>query len=524
MKKYNNGQDLNSKILKGANILADNVGSTLGPRGRNVILFHKDQGTPVITKDGATVADFVELDDPFENVGAQIIKQAAAQTNNTAGDGTTTSTVLARGILTRAQKYLMAGASPIELKRGIDKAVVAIVDELSNKAIPIRSEQDIKHIATISANNDAAIGTLIANAVDSAGKDGSVIVEEARSLQTSLDLIEGFRFDSGFVSNSFITNERSGTVEYENPLILVTDEKIEHVEQIMPTLELTARDNRPLIIVANDFEGQALAALIMNTVRGTLKVTAVKCPRYGEERRKIMDDLCLSIGGTYMTRANSLTLKDVKLQHFGQCKKVSISKTWTTIIGGKGNEESIDERINSLKVEIQNTDSLPECERIQERITRLASGVAVIRVGAATEVEMIEKRHRIDDALEAVRSAQEEGIITGGGTALMRASQSLSVETDNDEQAMGVSIVLEAVEEPLRQMALNAGESPDIIVNKVTSTRPPFGYNFVTNEIENLYENGIIDPVKVSRCALENAASVASTLITTNYAIVHPGD
>ena len=278
MKKYNNGQDLNSKILKGANILADNVGSTLGPRGRNVILFHKDQGTPVITKDGATVANFVELDDPFENVGAQIIKQAAAQTNNTAGDGTTTSTVLARGILMRAQKYLMAGASPIELKRGIDKAVVAIVDQLKQNATPIRSEEDIKHIATISANNDPAIGTLIANAVDSAGKDGSVIVEEARSLQTSLDLIEGFRFDSGFVSNSFITNERSGTVEYENPLILVTDEKVEHIEQIMPTLELAARDNRPLIIVANDFEGQALAALIMNSVRGSLKVTAVKCP------------------------------------------------------------------------------------------------------------------------------------------------------------------------------------------------------------------------------------------------------
>jgi len=289
-------------------------------------------------------------------------------------------------------------------------------------------------------------------------------------------------------------------------------------------LELTARDNRPLVIVANDFEGQALAALIMNTVRGSLKVTAVKCPRYGEERRKIMDDLCLSTGGTYMTRANSLTLKDVKLEHFGQCKKVSISKTWTTIIGGKGNEDNVDKRIDSLKVEIQNTDSLPECERIQERITRLASGVAVIRVGAATEVEMIEKRHRIDDALEAVRSAQEEGIITGGGTALIRASQSLIVETENDEQALGVNIVMEAIEEPLRQMAFNAGESADIIVSKVTHSHFPFGYNFVTRELENLYENGIIDPVKVSRCALENAASVASTLITTNYAIVHPGD
>tara|TARA_R110000824_G_scaffold555_4_gene3588 strand:- start:5117 stop:6697 length:1581 start_codon:yes stop_codon:yes gene_type:complete len=526
MKQYNNGQELNAKILKGVDILADNVGSTLGPRGRNVILFHKTQGTPVITKDGATVADFVELEDPFENVGAQIIKQAASQTNNTAGDGTTTSTVLARAILKRAQKYLMAGASPIELKRGIDKAVTAIIVRLKDDATPIRSEEDIRHIATISANNDKAIGTLIANAVDSAGKDGSIIVEEARSLETSLDLIEGFRFDSGYVSNSFITNERNGTVDYENPLVLVTDEKIEHVEQIMPTLELVARDNRPLVMVANDFEGQALAALIMNSVRGTLKVTAVKCPRYGEERRKIMDDLCLSIGGQYITRANSLTLKDVKLEHFGQCKKISISKTWTTIIGGKGNEEHIDKRIDALKVEIQQTDSLTECERIQERITRLASGVAVIRVGAATEIEMIEKRHRVDDALEAVRSAQEEGIVLGGGTALIRCSQNLKVETDNEDQALGVKVVLEAVEEPLRQMALNAGESPDIIVNQVITNIicGPYGYNFVTRKIEKLYESGIIDPVKVTRCALENAASVASTLITTNYAIVHPGN
>ena len=297
---------------------------------------------------------------------------------------------------------------------------------------------------------------------------------------------------------------------------------MERVEQIMATLELAARENRPLIIVANDIEGQALAALIMNTVRGSLKVAAVKSPRYGEERRKIMDDLCLSVGGQYITRANSLQLKDVKLGHFGQCKKISISKTWTTIVGGKGNEEHIDKRINALKTEIQQTESLQECERIQERITRLASGVAVIRVGAATEIEMTEKKHRIDDALEAVRSAQEEGIVLGGGVALLRAVNGLKVKTDNEDQELGVKIIIEAVEEPLRQMAINAGESPDIIVSSVKNNIVcgPYGYNFVTRKIENLYDNGIIDPVKVTRCALQNAASVASTLITTNYAIV----
>ena len=524
MKTYSNGHELNNKILKGIDTLADNVASTLGPRGRNVILYHQEENIPVITKDGATVAAFVELDDPIENVGAQIIKQAAAKTNDTAGDGTTTSTVLARGVLRRAQKYLMAGSSPIELKRGIDKAVEATVERLKEMARPIQSEEDIHHIATISANNDPTIGRLISTAVDSAGKDGTVLVEEARSLQTSLDLIEGFRFNSGYVSNSFITNERTGAVEYENPLILVTDEKIEHIDQVMKSLELAARENRPLVIVANDIEGQALAALIMNTVRGTLKVAAVKSPRYGEERRKIMDDLCLSVGGQYITRANSLQLKDVKLTHFGQCKKISISKTWTTIVGGKGNEEHIDKRIDALKTEILQTESLKECEMIQERITRLASGVAVIRVGAATEVEMIEKKHRIDDALEAVRSAQEEGIVTGGGTALLRATKDLKVETDNEDQKLGVRIILEAVEEPLRQMAINAGESPDIIVTTVKQNRSPYGWDFTKNDTVDMFDCGIIDPVKVTRCALQNAASVASTLITTNYAIIKSPD
>jgi len=518
---FRNGLELHQSILKGINILADNVASTLGPKGRNVILYHREENIPVVTKDGVTVAKFIELDDPFENVGAQIVKQAAEQSANKAGDGTTTSTVLAREIITKAQKYLIAGASPIELKRGMDKATVEIVERLKSMAKPIRSEQDVNHVATISANNDKSIGTLISTAVDAAGKDGAVLVEEARSLNTSLQLIEGFRFDSGYLASSFITNERNGTVDYENPLILVTDQKVEHVQQILPTLELVARESRPCVLIASEIEGQALAALIMNTVRGTMKVAAVKAPRYGEERRRILRDLCASIGATMITREDGLQLKDVKLGHFGQSKSLSISKGWTTIVGGKGKQDEIDKQIETLKTEIQQTDSLKECERIQERVTRLASGIAVIRVGAATEVEMIEKRHRIDDALEAVRSAQEMGIIVGGGCALLEAVRSLDVEVDNPDQKLGMKIIVEAVEAPLRQMAINAGESPDLIVQMVKEAKGENqGYNFMTEKIENLFEVGVIDPVKVTTSALENAVSVASTLITTNHAII----
>ena len=519
-KHYDNGQTLNSKILNGINTLADNVGSTLGPKGRNVILFDKQQNTPVITKDGVTVAKFVDLEDPFENVGAQILKQASERSANEAGDGTTTATVLARGIIKRAQKYLVAGSSPVEIKRGMHKATDAITGRLKEMSRSIQDENDIKHIATISANNDVTLGTLIAKAIDCAGKDGSVVVEEARSIETSLDLIEGFRFDSGYLASAFITDERTGTVNYENPLILVTDEKIEYVEQILPALELTARENRPLLLVAQDVENQALAALIMNTVRGSLKVAAVKAPRYGEERRSIMKDFSISIGATMMTRENGLQLKDVQLKHFGQAKKISINKMQTTIIGGKGNQTLIDKQIDAIKTEIKNTESIKECERLQERVTRLASGVSVIRVGAATEVEMIEKKHRIDDALEAVRSAQYEGIVPGGGVALIHAINDLDVPVDNDDQRIGVNVILEAVTEPLRQMAINAGLSPDIVVEKVLSAGDGSGYDFTDNSVKQLASHGIIDPTKVTRCALESAVSVSSTLLTTGYAIV----
>tara|TARA_R110000824_G_C15201446_1_gene675730 strand:- start:740 stop:2269 length:1530 start_codon:yes stop_codon:yes gene_type:complete len=507
-------------MLKGINALADNVGSTLGPKGRNVALFHKEQNTPVVTKDGVTVAQFIEFDDPFENLGAQIVKQAAEQTASNAGDGTTTATVLSRDIIQKSQKYLASGVSPIEIKRGMDKACQTIIEKLIESAIPIRSEEDIRHVATISANNDKVIGTLISTAVDAVGKDGGVLVEEARSLKTSLDLIEGFRFDSGYVASAFITNDRTGTVEYDDPMILVTDQKIENVDQILPTLELCARESRPLLLIANEIEGQALAALIMNAVRGTMKVCAVKSPRYGEERRNIMKDLCLSIGATMITREDSLRLKDIKLAHFGRSKSISLTKTWSTIVGGKANRELVEKQIQSLKNEIAQTDSLKECERIQERITRLASGIAVIRVGAATEVEMMEKKHRIDDALEAVRSAQEMGIVSGGGSALIHITRGLDIQTDNDDQALGAKIVLEACEAPLRQMCLNAGESPDLVVDMVRTSKDGEAYDFMSRKIIDTNENGLLDPVKVTTCALENAVSVASTLITTNYAVV----
>ncbi len=519
-KYYENGLSLSQKILKGVDTLADNVGSTLGPKGRNVILYHKQQDTPVVTKDGVTVAKFIELDDPFENVGAQIVKQAAEQSANLAGDGTTTATVLSRSIIRDSQKYIATGVSPIELKRGMDKVCDALVDKLLEEAQPIRSKEDIQHIATISANNDKTIGKLISEAVDCVGKDGAVIIEEARSMQTSLDLIEGFRFDSGYCAGAFVNNERAGTVDYDNPLLLVADEKVEYIEQILPALELAARETRPMVIIANEVIEQALAALIMNTKRGSMKVAAIKAPRYGEERKKILRDLCLSTGATFITREDGLQLKDVRLQHFGQCKKINVSKQITTIVGGKGDQSGIDTQIDKLKVEIEQTDNLKECERMQERITRLASGIAVIRVGAPTEVEMIEKKHRIEDALEAVRSAQEQGIVSGGGTALPHAIKSLEVEYDNEEQSLGGGVIGQAVLAPLRQMCENAGESPDLIMEKVWGSEAGFAYDFMKGEMVNAFETGLIDPVKVTTCALKNAVSVASTLITTNFAIV----
>jgi len=518
-RKYESGTSLHQKILNGANILADNVASTLGPRGRNVVLYHPEQG-PVVTKDGVTVAKFVELEDPFENVSAQIIKQAAARTNSEAGDGTTTSTVLARAILRHAQKYLMAGSAPIELKRGMDKAVEVIVENLKDMATPIKSMDEVAHIATISANNDKKIGSLIAKGVDLAGKDGAITIEDARSIETTLDLVEGFRFDSGYLASAFVTDEKKGVLRYDEPIILVTDEKIDSIDDIMPALEIAAREGRPFIIVAENIEGQALAALIMNAVRGTMRVAGIRAPRYGEERRNILKDLALSVGATFITRQNNLRLRDVKLTHFGRAKSIESSKSFTTIVGGVGDTQEVEKTIDLLKAEIKETENLDECERIQERITRLASGVAIIRVGAASEIEMIEKKHRIEDALEAVNAAQLEGIVPGGGIALIRASKNIKVKTENEDQKLGVKIICEAAEEPLRQMALNAGYSPDILISLVARSKKDKGIDFNTGKLTDLIERGIIDPVRVTRCAIQNATSVASTLITTNHAIV----
>ena len=519
-REYDNGSSLREKALNGVNILTDNVASTLGPRGRSVIIHQKGKN-PFVTKDGVTVAKFVELEDPFANAAAQIIKQAASQTNQSAGDGTTTATVIARSILENSQKYLAAGVSSIELKRGIDKAVKEIVKILDTQSKPIRSREDIAHIAKISANNDKVIGELIATAVDKVGKNGAITVEEARSVETALDVLEGFRFDSGYLATAFVTDERRGAMKHENSYILVTDHSIETIEDILPTLELVARENKPLVIVAENVEGQALAALIMNSMRGTMKVAAIKAPRYGEERRGILDDLALSVGATFISRESGVQLRNVKLENLGTAKTVEALKNMTTIVGGKGDHEVVENRIEALKQLVAQTDSMHECEKIQERITRLASGIAVIYVGGLTEVEMIERKHRIEDALEAVKAAQEEGVVPGGGVALIRAIKDLVVETENEDQKLGVEIVVNSVKEPLKQMALNAGKSADLMLDLVENqTDDACGYDFVSDEVVNMFEVGVIDPVKVTKNALRNAASAASVLITTDYAIV----
>ncbi len=517
---YNSQRELQQKIMNGVNILADNVASTLGPRGRNVLLQEKGQ-MPFITKDGVTVAHFVELDDPFENAAAQVIKQAAIQTNADAGDGTTTATVLARAILKEAQRYIATGVSPIELQRGIEIGVKEITQRLKEMAKPVASTDDIAHIATISANNDTTIGELIALAVDRVGQDGSITIEESRSLETSLDISEGFRFNSGYCATAFVTDERRATLHYDEPLILVTDYKVSAVEPILPLLELVAREGRPLIIVAEEIEGQALAAMIMNAMRGTLKIAAIKAPFYGQERRNTLDDLALSIGATFISRESGTKLSDVKLQHLGSANSIESTKYTTTIVGGNADFEEIENRIASLKEMIKAANSIKEGEVIQGRVVRLASGVGVIRVGGATEVEMTEKKHRIEDALEAVKSAQEEGIIVGGGTALLRASENIKLEElESNDQALGVSIVKEICKEPIRQMALNAGASPDLVLEQVNNSEDEQGWDFRKGELTNLYESGVIDPVKVTRTALQNAASCAGTLITTNFGII----
>lgn len=509
--------DLQQKILNGVEKLADNVAVTLGPKGRNVIL-SKSGASPVITKDGVTVAKFVDIDDPFENVGAQILKQAAAETNTMAGDGTTTSTVLAREIIKNSQKYLIAGSSPIELKRGMDKALEAVLELVSERSKPVVSIEDIENIATISANNDRVIGKLISSAVDKVGHEGSILVEEAKSMETTLDLAEGFRFNSGYFAQAFVTDERKNCIVYEDALILVTDFKLDTVKPILPALEIASRENRPLLLVAEQVEGQALAAMIMNSVRGSMKVAAIKAPAYGKERIDVMKDLCISTGANFFSRLSGRHLEDIKLNDFGLCKKVEVLKNHTTIMGGLSDHVKVENKIESLKNEIRQTEDISECRALQARITRLASGVAVLRVGAPTEIEMIEKKHRVEDALEAVRSAQEEGIVPGGGSTLLRCAD-FSAEFENEDQRIGGEIIRKSLEAPVRQMALNAGESPDLIVDKIINSDGK-GWDFKKSELCDMLDIGIIDPAKVTRVALQNSVSVASTLITTNKAII----
>ena len=525
-REYDDNQTLQQKIMRGANILADNVASTLGPRGRNVLLQEKGK-TPFITKDGVTVAQFVELEDPIENAAAQIIKQAAVQTNSDAGDGTTTATVLARAILRESQRFIASGVSATELQRGIMMAVGEVVNNLKNYSLPIRSIEDIEHIATISANNDSTIGKLVATAVDKVGQDGSITIEESRSLETSIDITEGFKFQSGYCASAFVTDERRASMFHEEPLILITDYKISAVEPIMRILETAARESRPLIFVAEEIEGQALAAMIMNAMRGTLKIAAIKAPLYGEERRELLQDLALSTGAQFITRNSGVKLSEITLPMLGSAKSIECNKYQTTIIGGECDYKAVDTKIESLKTQISESDSTQECEKIQSRIVRLSSGVAVIRVGGATEVEMTERKHRFEDALEAVRSALDEGIVPGGGVSLLRASSSLIMTTNSSDQALGATVIQAACREPIRQMALNSGDSSaDIIIAKILEQPPDSncGWDFKNQNLTNLFESGIIDPVKVTRTALQNAASCAGTLITTNYGIIQTED
>ena len=517
-KVYSEGRDLQERILSGVNKLADNVVSTLGPRGRNVIIHRKDK-TPIITKDGVTVAEFVNFDDPFENVGAEIIKQVALETNTLAGDGTTTSTVLARAILQNAQKHIVAGASPVEVKRGIEKALKRIVLNIKALSSMIETQDSIEHVATVSSNGDKVIGELVAMAVDKAGHNGSVSIEEAKSMDTSLNLVEGFSFQSGYFSSSFVNNERKHAVEYDDPLLFVTDIKIDNVQEILPVLELAAREARPLVFIAEEVEGQALAAMIMNAVRGSMKVAAVKAPGYGQERRGTLKDICVSTGANFFTRESAKKMKDVTLSDFGQAKKIEVLKNQTTIVGGHGDPDEVDKVIEALKQEIKQTDDIRECEMLQSRVTRLNSGVVEILVGGATEVEMIEKKHRIEDALEAVKSALEEGIVAGGGSALLRCG-TLNLDEFEDDQLIGARILLKSLEAPARQMAKNAGESEDLIINEILSSEENHGWNFAQSKMVNMIDVGIIDPAKVTRVALENAVSAASTLLTSGHAIV----
>ncbi|MFN3593953.1 MAG: chaperonin GroEL [Thiobacillaceae bacterium] len=507
------------RMVRGVNILANAVKVTLGPKGRNVVL-DRSFGAPIITKDGVTVAKEIELKDKFENMGAQMVKEVASKTADVAGDGTTTATVLAQAIVNEGMKYVAAGMNPMDLKRGIDKAVHAVVDELKKLSKPCTTSKEIAQVATISANADTDIGETIARAMDKVGKEGVITIEEGKSLENELEVVEGMQFDRGYLSPYFINDPDKQMAVLEDPFILLHDKKISSIRDLLPILEQVAKAGKPLLIVAEDVEGEALATLVVNSIRGILKVAAVKAPGFGDRRKAMLEDMAILTGGTVISEETGKKLEKTELADLGRAKRVEIHKETTTIIDGAGEKARIQARIKAIQAQIEETTSDYDREKLQERVAKLAGGVAVIKVGAATEVEMKEKKDRVDDALHATRAAVEEGIVPGGGVALLRARAAIKdLKGENHDQDAGIKIVLRAIEEPLRAIAANAGEEPSVVVAKVLEGSGNFGWNAATGEFGDLMAMGVIDPTKVTRTALQNAASVAGLILTTDATV-----
>ncbi len=509
------GDDARSRMVRGINVLANAVKVTLGPKGRNVLL-DKAFGAPTVTKDGVSVAKEIELEDKFENMGAQMVKEVASKTSDVAGDGTTTATVLAQAIVREGMKAIAAGMNPMDLKRGIDKAVTATIEELRKLSTPCTDDKSIAQVGTISANADEAIGRIIADAMKKVGKEGVITVEEGKGLENELDVVEGMQFDRGYISPYFINNQQSMCAELEAPYILLYDKKISNVRDLLPVLEGVAKASRPLLIIAEDVEGEALATLVVNTIRGIVKVAAVKAPGFGDRRKAMLQDIAILTGGQVVSEEVGLTLEKTTLADLGSARKIVVAKENTTVIDGAGRVDEIKSRVEQIRRQIEEATSDYDREKLQERVAKLAGGVAVIKVGAATEVEMKEKKARVEDALHATRAAVEEGVVAGGGVALIRALQTVKdLKGINEDQSHGIAIALRAMEAPLREIVSNAGEEPSVIMNKVLENSGNYGYNAATGEYGDMVEMGILDPTKVTRSALQNAASVAGLLITT---------
>ena len=510
------GDDARSKMVRGINVLANAVKVTLGPKGRNVVL-DRAFGAPTVTKDGVSVAKEIELKDKFENMGACMVREVASKTSDNAGDGTTTATVLAQAIVDEGMKFVAAGMNPMDLKRGIDKAVAAAIEELRKISKPTTTNKEIAQVGAISANSDAEIGDIISEAMDKVGKEGVITVEDGKSLKNELEVVEGMQFDRGYLSPYFINQPEKQAAVLDNPFILLHDKKISNIRELLPVLEQVAKAARPLVIIAEDIDGEALATLVVNSIRGILKVVAVKAPGFGDRRTAMLEDIAVLTGGTVISTNVGLTLDKATLEQLGTAKKVEVTKENTTIIDGAGQAEAIENRVRNIRTQIEAATSDYDREKLQERVAKLAGGVALIKVGAATEVEMKEKKARVEDALHATRAAVEEGIVAGGGVALIRAKQAIrDIKGDNDEQNAGIRIVLRAMEEPLRQIVANAGDEPSVVVNTVAQGEGNFGYNAQTGEYGDLVEMGVLDPTKVTRTALQNAASVASLILTTD--------